>query len=206
MPVRRPSTQSASGDHGVEVRAGDRPEQQDQHRQAQERRGGVLEQLQADVAGREALSCDAGADDDGDEQGGADQLCGQPASHVQVSAVGGASAGHGRASVASTHQELGCDGAGQVMAGSVTCSSARRVDDASFDLVADRSHGGDVEAGGVLEDPFLVPLAGEDRAGVAAAHGDDRRRRRGRPRRSRAWGTRRRCRCRARPSRRWRRG
>ena len=31
VPARRPSSQSTSGDHGVEVRAGDRPEDQDQH-------------------------------------------------------------------------------------------------------------------------------------------------------------------------------
>ena len=40
--------------------------------------------------------------------------------------------------------------------------------DAPFDLVADRADGGEVAAGGVVELPFLVPLAGEDRAGVAA--------------------------------------
>jgi len=36
--------------------------------------------------------------------------------------------------------------------------------DAAFDLVADRPEGGDVLAGGVIEHPFLVPLAGEDGA------------------------------------------
>ena len=43
---------------------------------------------------------------------------------------------------------------------------------AAVDLVADRAHGVDALAGGVVELPVLVALAGEDRAGVAAAHGD----------------------------------
>ena len=45
--------------------------------------------------------------------------------------------------------------------------------DAAADLVADRADGVDAEAGGVVELPVLVALAGEDRAGVAAAHRDD---------------------------------
>ena len=38
-------------DNRVEVRAGDRPEQQDQHGQAEHRGGGVLQELQSDVVG-----------------------------------------------------------------------------------------------------------------------------------------------------------
>ncbi|OKI48893.1 hypothetical protein A6A27_36370 [Micromonospora sp. CB01531] len=41
------------------------------------------------------------------------------------------------------------------------------------DLVADRADGFDALADGVFELPVLVALAGEDGAGVAAAHGDD---------------------------------
>src|ERR1044071_9141465 len=44
--------------------------------------------------------------------------------------------------------------------------------DARVDLVTDAAHGGDVLAGGVVERPVLVALAGVDRAGVAAAHRD----------------------------------
>src|SRR5204863_7403381 len=44
---------------------------------------------------------------------------------------------------------------------------------ALLDLVADGPHVGGVESGGVVEDPVLVAFAGEDRASVAAAHGDD---------------------------------
>ena len=44
--------------------------------------------------------------------------------------------------------------------------------DAQVDLVADLADGVDALAGGVVELPVLVALAGEDRAGVAAAHGD----------------------------------
>ena len=43
----------------------------------------------------------------------------------------------------------------------------------AFDLVADGPDGVDALAGGVVELPVLVALAGEERAGVAAAHGDD---------------------------------
>ena len=42
-----------------------------------------------------------------------------------------------------------------------------------LDVVADRADGVEVLAGGVVEHPFLVAFAGEDRAGVAAAHRDD---------------------------------
>ena len=45
--------------------------------------------------------------------------------------------------------------------------------DATADLVTDRAHGGDPEPGRVVELPVLVALAGEDRAGVTAAHRDD---------------------------------
>ena len=68
------------GDDRVEVGAGDRPEQQDEHGQPEHRRGGVLQQLQPDVVGREPLGGDAGADDDGDEQPGAEYLGDQPPS------------------------------------------------------------------------------------------------------------------------------
>jgi hypothetical protein len=44
--------------------------------------------------------------------------------------------------------------------------------DPAFDLVADGADVFDCLAGGVVEDPVEVALAGEDGAGVAAAHGD----------------------------------
>ena len=61
-------------DNRVEVRAGDRPEQQDQHGQAEHRGGGVLQQLQSDVVRGELLCGNAGPDDHGDQQGGAGEL------------------------------------------------------------------------------------------------------------------------------------
>ena len=61
-------------DNRVEVRAGDRPEQQDQHGQAEHRGGGVLQELQSDVVRGELLCGNAGADDHGDQQGGAGEL------------------------------------------------------------------------------------------------------------------------------------
>ena len=64
------------GDDRVEVGAGHRPEREDQRDEAAGGRGGVLEQLQPDVVGREALGEDARADDDRDEQRGADGLGG----------------------------------------------------------------------------------------------------------------------------------
>src|SRR5262245_21533571 len=45
--------------------------------------------------------------------------------------------------------------------------------DALFDFVADGPDLFDGLAGGIVEGPVLVAFAGEDRAGVAAAHGDD---------------------------------
>src|ERR1044072_2587220 len=45
--------------------------------------------------------------------------------------------------------------------------------DALFDLIADRSDRFDVLARGILELRVEVALAGEERARVAAAHGDD---------------------------------
>ena len=45
--------------------------------------------------------------------------------------------------------------------------------DSFLDVVADRADGIDGLAGGVGQFPVLVSLAGEDGAGVAAAHGDD---------------------------------
>ena len=62
------------GHDRVEVRAGDRPEQQDQNGQAQHGGGGVLQELQSDVVRGELLRGDAGADDDRDEQCGAGEL------------------------------------------------------------------------------------------------------------------------------------
>ena len=53
-------------DNRVEVRPGDRPEQQDQHGQAEHRGGGVLQELQSDVIRRELLCGNAGPDDNGD--------------------------------------------------------------------------------------------------------------------------------------------
>ena len=65
-------------DDRVEVRAGDRPEQQDQHGQAEHRGGGVLQQLQPDIVRGELLCGNTGADDDRDQQGGAGELGEQP--------------------------------------------------------------------------------------------------------------------------------
>ena len=67
------------GDDGVEVGARHRPEGEDERDEPAGGGGRVLEQLQADVVGREPLGEDARADDDGDEQAGADRLGGEPA-------------------------------------------------------------------------------------------------------------------------------
>ena len=42
-------------------------------------------------------------------------------------------------------------------------------EDAAFDLVADRAHGGDVQVVRVVQYPFLVPLAREHWATFASA-------------------------------------
>jgi hypothetical protein len=61
-------------DDRVEVAARDGAEHQDDREQASCGRGGVLEQLQTDVAGRERLGGDAGADYERGEEGRAQEL------------------------------------------------------------------------------------------------------------------------------------
>jgi hypothetical protein len=62
------------GDRGVEVCARDRPEGEDQRDEHQGGGGGVLQQLQTDLIGRELLSRDARTDNGGDEHAGAEGL------------------------------------------------------------------------------------------------------------------------------------
>ena len=61
----------------------------------------------------------------------------------------------------------------QASASAAGSSSARRSRTAAVDLVADRADRVDALAGGVVELPVLVALAGVERARVAAAHRDD---------------------------------
>ena len=61
-------------DDRVEVGAGDRPEHEDDREEAGRGRGGVLEQLQADVAGRELGGGDARPDHGGGEKRRAEEL------------------------------------------------------------------------------------------------------------------------------------
>src|SRR5688572_26967949 len=56
--------------------------------------------------------------------------------------------------------------------GGLDAEALEQSEDADADLVADRAHGFHALTCGVLEGPVLVALAGEDRAGVTAAHGD----------------------------------
>ena len=56
------------------MRAGNRPERQDQGAQSERGDQGVLEQLEADVIRGESARCDARADHDGDQQGRSDEL------------------------------------------------------------------------------------------------------------------------------------
>ena len=62
------------GDDRVEVAAGDRPEDQDQPDQRAGRGGGVLEQLQPDIARRQPAGHDPGPDHGDDQQAGAERL------------------------------------------------------------------------------------------------------------------------------------
>jgi hypothetical protein len=48
----------------------------------------------------------------------------------------------------------------------------KELSDVPFNVVSDRSDIDNVTTGGIVELPGFVPLAGEERAGVAAAHGD----------------------------------
>jgi hypothetical protein len=54
--------------------AGDRPEGEDEPAQREGGGDGILEQLQSDIVGRQGGGHDAGADDGGDEQRGAEEL------------------------------------------------------------------------------------------------------------------------------------
>ena len=65
--------------HRVEVRAGDRAEDEDEHGQGEHGGDRVFEQLQPDVPGRQAGGHDAGPDDRGDQQCRAEELGQQPA-------------------------------------------------------------------------------------------------------------------------------
>jgi hypothetical protein len=56
------------------VGSGDRAEHEDEHREAEGGGGAVFQQLQPGIVGRELLGSDAGADDDGDQQSGAEEL------------------------------------------------------------------------------------------------------------------------------------
>ena len=76
--MRRPSSQSAAETTGLKWAPGDRAEGQDQRAESERRRDRVLQQLQADVIGRQALRSDARSDDHSDEQPGADELGQQP--------------------------------------------------------------------------------------------------------------------------------
>ena len=73
-------------DRGIEMRAGDRPERQDQHHQNRPGRQGVSQQRERDVAAREPLAHDAGADDGRHQQPGPEafgrETFGQGKSHA----------------------------------------------------------------------------------------------------------------------------
>ncbi len=84
------------GDDGVEVGAGDRAEQQDEHAEAEDGGEGVGQQLHAHVLGQLG-GLDAGADHHGHQGGGADELGGGPAAS---GTRGGVAPGAGWGSVA----------------------------------------------------------------------------------------------------------
>ena len=74
-----PADQPVRGRHDrVEMRSGHGPEGEDERAERERRGDRVLEQLQADVARRQPRRHDAGADDGGDQQRGADELGEQP--------------------------------------------------------------------------------------------------------------------------------
>ena len=73
LPRREPAEDAVGERHDrVEVSAGDRAEREDERDESRRGGGGVLEQLQSDVVGREALREDPRPDDDGGEERGAD--------------------------------------------------------------------------------------------------------------------------------------
>ena len=67
----------------------------------------------------------------------------------------------------------GFTGAQTLISGGSEAEFVDQLSDAAFDVVADRADGRGVETGGVVEVvPGFVAFAGEDGAGIAAAHGD----------------------------------
>jgi len=62
-----PEPPVGEADQRVEVPAGDRPDQQDDHGEGGAGRGGVLRQLQADVRRGQPAGGDPGADHGGDQ-------------------------------------------------------------------------------------------------------------------------------------------
>ena len=85
LPSGQPAQDSVGQAHDrIEMGAGDGAECEDQRDQPRAGGDAVLEQLEADVVRREPLGEDARADDDGDEQCGADGLSRGAASEVAV--------------------------------------------------------------------------------------------------------------------------
>ena len=66
----------------VEVRPGNRPEDQDEHDQRRPRGNGVPEQRDGVVSSGKALSHDAASDDDGEQERGAEGFGGEPAREI----------------------------------------------------------------------------------------------------------------------------
>ena len=94
------------GDDRVEVRARHRPEREDQRHEARAGGDRVLEELQPDVVGGEALRGDAGPDDDRDEERGAHRFrrrASCQAQLVQQRRARSAPAGSHRAQLARRH-------------------------------------------------------------------------------------------------------
>ena len=89
-------------------------------------------------------------------------LAHQPGGHLGLAAVLDADEQHRRRAVGFGHQATGGD-----------AEFVEEAADPLFDVVADRADRVDGLAGGIGQFPVLVPLSGEERAGVAAPHGDD---------------------------------
>ena len=76
-PRPQPAERIDDRDHRIEVCAADRHEHENEYSEAECRGESVLEQLQTDVAGRELLGGDPGADHDRGEARASEEFCGQ---------------------------------------------------------------------------------------------------------------------------------
>jgi hypothetical protein len=84
FPAQRALECCGERHRGVEMRAGNRAEDRDEHKQAGTRRQGVREQGNGGVTRRQLLAHDARSDHDGEQERGAERLRHDPSNHCAL--------------------------------------------------------------------------------------------------------------------------